>query len=143
MSAPCGADAVDLIRGAFLFKANAHRDARGELVAFEQGSNLEFALRRVYYINVGSSAVIRAEHACSAEQVIIALAGAVTVDMDNGIEKRSLSLFPGEKALCVRAGVWLRLRSFQTSTILLVAASRAFADTVYFDTPQPNLIEAI
>jgi hypothetical protein len=138
----CEADAVHLIRGASLFTAKTHRDARGELLALEQDSNLGFALQRVYCIRVDSSAAIRAEHACSAQQVIVALAGAVTIDLDNGNDRNTLRLMPGGSALRIQAGIWLRLRGFLKGTILLISASRTYADTAYYDKPQPELIAA-
>jgi dTDP-4-dehydrorhamnose 3,5-epimerase len=113
---------------------------RGDLLALEQGSNLEFALQRVYCIGVDSAAVIRAEHACSARQVIIAMTGAVIIDLDNGHERSTLRLIPSGSALSIQAGMWLRLRGFLKGTVLLVAASRTYADTAYYDKPQPHLI---
>jgi hypothetical protein len=138
--APRGGAAMEPIRGASLFQTKTHVDSRGELTAFDISSNLGFALQRVFFIHVEHLHTIRAEHACSAEQVIIVLTGAVTIDIDNGHEQRIVRLSQGRSALWLSAGVWLRLREFLKGTVLSVAASACYADTVYFDRPQPDLI---
>ena len=140
--APRGTAAVESIRGVKLFQTKTHVDARGELTALDINSNLGFALRRVFFIRVEHVNTVRAEHACSAQQVIIALTGGVTVDVANGREQRSVRLVQGGRALWISAGVWLRLREFLSGTVLSVAASVSYADTVYFDGPQPDLVSA-
>jgi WxcM-like, C-terminal len=140
--APRGTVAVESIRGAKLFQTKTHVDSRGELTALDINSNLGFELQRVFFIRVEKTNTIRAEHACSAEQVIIALTGGVTVDIANGHEQRSVRLVQGGRALWLSAGVWLRLREFLSGTVLSVAASVDYADTVYFDRPQPDLVSA-
>lgn len=137
-----GASVMVPIRGANLFQTTTHIDSRGELTAFEGDSNLGFALRRVFFIRVDLPNTIRAEHACSSAQVIMVLSGAVSVDLDNGRERRTLRLVQGRRVLWLSAGMWLRLRDFLSGTVLSVAASRTYADTVYFDAPQPDLISA-
>jgi hypothetical protein len=139
---PCGTTVVESIRGAKLFQTKTHVDSRGELTALDINSNLGFALRRVFFIRVEHVNTVRAEHACSAKQVIIALTGGVTVDVANGHEQRSVRLVQGGRALWISAGVWLRLRDFLSGTVLSVAASVSYADTVYFDRPQPDLVSA-
>ena len=139
---PRGTVCVEPLRGASLFETKMHADSRGELTAFDIGSNLGFELRRVFFIRVEHADAIRAEHACSAEQVIMVLSGAVTVDIANGHEQRTVRLVQGRQALWLSAGVWLRLREFSSGTVLSVAASSSYADTVYFDSPEPDLISA-
>jgi dTDP-4-dehydrorhamnose 3,5-epimerase-like enzyme len=130
------------IRGAKLFQMKTHVDSRGELTALDMHSNLGFALQRVFYIRVELPTTIRGEHACSADQVIVALTGGVTIDVANGQEQRSVRLVQGGCALWLSAGVWLRLRDFLSGTVLSVAASAIYAHTRYFDRPQPDLVSA-
>jgi hypothetical protein len=137
-----GTAAVLPIRGASLFQTITHVDSRGELTALDSGSNLGFSLQRVFFIRVDLPSTIRAEHACSAQQVIMVQSGAVSVDIENGRERRTLRLVQGRRALWLSAGMWLRMRDFLAGTVLSVAASQTYADTVYFDAPQPELISA-
>ena len=133
---------IEPIRGARLFQTTTHLDSRGELTALDQDSNLGFELQRVFFIRVNATNVVRAEHSCSAKQMIVVLAGAVTIDLDSGHEQHTLRLAQGGRALWLSSGVWLRLRNFSGDTLLLVAASTIFADTIYYNSPQPDLISA-
>jgi WxcM-like, C-terminal len=128
------------IAGVEVYPLKAHRGTGGELTALEEDCNLGFPLRRVFYIRADSAKTVRAEHASSAEMVLIALAGAVTVDVDNGSQKEAVRLDDGSYALSIRPGVWVRLRGFAPGTLLLVASSRLYAETHHYDTPQPALI---
>jgi hypothetical protein len=132
---------VPFIRGVTVFSVQAHQDERGELAVLEAGSNLEFTLKRAFYIKVESSHVTRAEHACSCKQVMIALIGGVTIDIDNGTEQQSVTL-AGDQAVCIQPGIWLRLRDFIPGTVILVAANQLYAETTYYDRPQTHLIHA-
>jgi hypothetical protein len=69
--------------------------------------------------------------------------GAVDVDLDNGQEQASMRLWRSDQALCIHAGVWLRLRNFVDEAIVLVTASRLYAESVYFDHPNPELLKLI
>jgi hypothetical protein len=128
------------ISGVELRRVKTHRDARGELAAFESGDELGFELRRVFYIRANPVDAVRAEHAVSADELIVVLAGGVTVDLDNGVERQTLCLGDIGCALLVRAGVWLRLRNFEPATVLMVLASLSYGETRYFERPQPALL---
>ncbi|MDR3711049.1 MAG: FdtA/QdtA family cupin domain-containing protein [Capsulimonadaceae bacterium] len=136
-------DAVRLtpcIQGVTLLPMKSHSDGRGELGILESGTDLGFDIKRVFYVKVDHAGVIRAEHANSASEVIVVLAGAVTIDLDNGRERQTLTLIDATKAVRIQAGVWLRLRDFSPCTLLLVVCSHAYADTITYGTPQPALL---
>lgn len=129
-------DGVDLLTHAI------HEDERGSLVVLEGTEGLPFAPRRFFYITVPDPSSIRAGHAGSSEELIIAVTGAVTVELDNGTQQVSLRLADSNKALWVRPGVWLRLKKFAPGTVLLVVASLIYAETRHYDQPQPRLMQA-
>jgi hypothetical protein len=128
------------MQGVEIYPLKAHREPGGELTALEEDCNLGFPLRRVFYIKADSAEAVRAEHASSAEMVLIALVGAVTVEVDNGSQQEAFRLEDGSHALSIRPGVWVRLREFTVGTLLLVASSRLYAETRHYNTPQPHLI---
>jgi hypothetical protein len=130
------------VRGVHLIDLDRHTDSRGSLVAFGSDSPIPFEPKNVYFLLDCPSRAARAEHATSNDSVIIALNGAVTVDLDNGTEQRSERLTSPDKALVIRAGVWLRLREFSPETRLVVLSSRPFGDTKYFDGPEPAVLSA-
>jgi dTDP-4-dehydrorhamnose 3,5-epimerase-like enzyme len=128
------------VKGVWLLPVPIFRDDRGELGVLEASTQLGFEIRRVFFIKVDHANVVRAEHAVSCTQAIIVLSGAVTVDLDDGSERWAVSLDNPAKVLIVEAGVWRRLRDFAPQTIVMMAASLSYADTVNYDVPRPELI---
>jgi dTDP-4-dehydrorhamnose 3,5-epimerase-like enzyme len=129
--------------GTKIVKLPTHADSRGCLIALDRDQSLPFEVRRVFCMSRASPKTIRGEHATSAHLALVALQGLVEVDLDNGRKHASTCLARTDEALCVHAGVWLRLRSFSSEAIVLVAASQLYANVVYFDRPQPELLKSI
>jgi len=127
-------------RGAEIIELKVHRDERGDLFAIEDGWNLQFPLRRFFCIRVGDGDVARAAHACSCHELVVALTGAVTVDLDNGSECELVRLSADDRALWIQPGVWRRFRDFVPGTMLVAAASLPYSATRNWDSPQPQLI---
>ena len=124
-----------IIEGVERQRLNVFFDTRVELGVLENGTNLDFGIKRVFYIKVDNVDAIRAGHACSAAETIVAIAGSVTVDVDNGRESASEVVTAGVFNLYIKGGVWRRLRAFAPGTVLMVAASQLYAETVYSDAP--------
>ncbi|MCE9630405.1 MAG: FdtA/QdtA family cupin domain-containing protein [Planctomycetia bacterium] len=131
------------MRGVELIPLVGHVDQRGVLHAFESGSSLPFELARIFTLQGCPPDAVRACHAVTAHQAIVALTGGATADIDNGSERQTVRLEHAAEALLLWPGVWLRLRLFSAGTVLLVASSQRFADVHYFDTPQPHLFEPL
>jgi hypothetical protein len=124
------------IRKVRLLNLVCNEDDRGSLVAIEEQDNLPFSPKRIFFISVHNPSSVRAGHASSSEELIVAVNGAVTIDLDNGEQQMSLRLEEKNKALWLRPGVWLKLKEFTPGTILLVAASLLFSETQHFEQPQ-------
>jgi len=118
-----------LIRGAKLLDLVCNEDDRGSLVVIEEQDSLPFIPKRIFFITVHTSSSVRAAHSSSCEELIVAVNGAVTIDLDNGEQQMSLRLEEKNKALWLRPGVWLKLTEFTSGTIILVAASLLFSET--------------
>jgi len=131
-----------MIRGVEIRDLSVFNDGRGDLVAIENGANLPFPLRRVFYMAVDDPKIVRAQHATSADLFLSPISGSVTVAVDNGEERASIRLRTRARAIWTRPGVYIVLRDFAPQTVLMVCASTHFEDTCYFQTPQPHLIEA-
>lgn len=123
------------IAGITLSNYVMHQDDRGTLGVLESGSGVSFAIKRVFYIKPTSTATVRAEHAVSATQALVALSGSVTVDVDNGSEQQTIMLHPDQSVLTIMPGVWLRLRDCAPDSIVLVISSLAYAETAYSSVP--------
>jgi hypothetical protein len=129
-----------LIKGVRLIAGNDYKDGRGRLTAFEYPGGIPFVVRRAFTLRDCPGEEARAEHSNSSDQLVIILAGSLTIDLDNGEEKSVVSLRDGNQALLIRAGVWLRMRDFAQGTIVLVLSPTSYSKNRQFPTPQPDLM---
>lgn len=125
----------EVIEGVALLPQIVHSDARGNLVSFEEFGNVPFFPKRVFVITVDRLGPDRGGHANSCDELISVIDGAVTVEIDNGVERRAVRLDGYHEALWIRAGVMIALREFEPGTALLVCASERYEDTRHFDKP--------
>jgi WxcM-like protein len=126
------------VRGVRLVHLDRISDARGSLLPF---GSTPFDVKNVFFIRDCPPDAIRAEHATSCEEVIVALSSTVTIDLDNGTEQELLRLTSPEEALVIAPGVWVRLREFTEDTALVVLSSEAHAEVERFDRPNPALLD--
>jgi dTDP-4-dehydrorhamnose 3,5-epimerase-like enzyme len=131
------------VHGTWLVTVPRHADERGFLIALDRDQSLPFEVRRVYCIYPGAPDAVRGEHATSAHCALVALQGSVEIDLDNGREQGSVRLSRTDQALCIHAGVWLRVRDLSPSAIVLVAASRPFAESVYYHGPHREFLRGL
>lgn len=125
---------IGIIEGAHWVDLSRHGDARGLLTVFDP-DDLPFPLARYFIIEAGPGQV-RAQHASSAHELFAIIRGSVTCDLDNGSERQTVVLAPGERGIWVEPGVWVRLHAFAEDTIMGVAASLRYRDTSQW--PVPN-----
>ena len=70
-----------------------HGDARGMLVALEEFNDIPFAIKRVYYMYDTQKDIHRGLHAHkNLQQILICIHGSCKVLLDNGSEKKIVSL---------------------------------------------------
>jgi hypothetical protein len=131
---------MELIRGVELLQHEVFRDEGGELVAFEQFTNLPFPSKRVFFITISSPDRVRGGHANSCHELLVAVSGSVTVEVDNGTQCADVCLDANDKGLWVKPGVLVRLRGSVPQAIVLAFASACYAETRHFGRPQPHLI---
>lgn len=128
--------------GVMLIELPKYSDPRGNLVALEEGKLLPFEIRRLFFMWGIPASSVRAEDAISCHEALIALQGGVTLDLDNGEEQTSIRLSRPDQALCMHAGVWVRMRDFSADAIILAAASNKHGDTKRFRAAQPQLLRS-
>ena len=116
-----------------------HQDGRGSLLALDALQSLPFELKRCFFIWGCPAEASRAGHSVSAPMAMVALRGRVTIDLDTGSERMTLDLTEPDRLVCIEAGVWLRMRNFSAEALISIATSSYYADTRYFDLPQPDL----
>lgn len=70
-----------------------HGDDRGMLVALEEYNDIPFEIKRVYYMYDTKEGVTRGYHAHkSLKQILICIHGSCKIRLDNGREKKIVSL---------------------------------------------------
>ena len=128
---------LERFEGVTSHSVSVHRDHRGALTVFEQGSNLPFDLRRVYIISEANPETARGSQSVSADRVFYVIFGEASLDFDNGHRKLSVRVDRGDVVLRVKPGVWLKLRDLSPEAVVLVFASQRYEHTTAH--PEPHL----
>lgn len=107
-------------------------DDRGSL-SFVEPPLLPFEIRRVYYIYDTPATVVRGAHGHrQLEQLMVAVAGSLEVEVDDGVEKRVFRLSKPNQGLYVGPMIWRTLGNFESGTVCVVLASQRFDESDYF-----------
>jgi hypothetical protein len=109
------------------------RDHRGSLTVLEPGPVLPFEIRRTYYLYDTPPDAERGGHAHRRlEQLFIALAGAVDVELDDGSSAQVYRLDRPDVGLYIGPMIWRVLRHFEPGTVCMVLASERYDESDYF-----------
>ena len=104
----------------------------GNITVVENGDNIPFEVKRVYYLYDVPGGEERGGHAhYELEQYIIAASGAFDVVLDDGVNKRRFSLNRPNFALHIVPGLWRELDNFSSGSISMVLASHVFDEKDY------------
>jgi hypothetical protein len=91
-----------------------------------------FDIRRVYFIRDVPPGAGRGGHCHRAlHQVYIAATGAVSVDIDDGRDRRAVRLDRPDRGLLLTPGIWRELSDFTADACLLVLASEPYQEEDY------------
>lgn len=108
------------------------KSSEGNLVVLENGVNLPFDIRRIYYLYDVPFGSERGGHAHrELQQYIVALSGSFTVIVDDGIERKEIFMNNPSEALFLREGIWREINNFSSGSICLVLASKEFSEADY------------
>lgn len=106
-------------------------DERGALT-FAQVDNIPFAIQRCYWlydIHAGATRAGHAHHKMS--ELLIALSGSFTVDLDDGHHNQSWHLFLPYCALYVPSMLWRTIRGFSSGAVCLALADAPYDEQDY------------
>lgn len=107
-------------------------DVRGNLSFLQEGDQIPFAVRRVYWIYDVPGGEIRGSHAFKrTEEVIIALSGSFEVALSDGRVEKIFPLKRSYMGLYVPQMLWRTLRDFSTNSVALILASTPYDETDY------------
>ncbi|MEA3143506.1 MAG: hypothetical protein QOG31_830 [Thermoplasmata archaeon] len=107
-------------------------DERGYLTFLEGERQVPFAIRRVYTLYGVAPGYDRGHHAHRAcRQVLLPVAGACTVVLDDGKRKRRVRAdWPGTGIL-IEPMVWHTLEEFAPGTVCVILASHPYDEADY------------
>ena len=102
-------------------------DLRGNLSVIEELKDIPFKIERTYWIYDVPGGEIRGGHAYKENQeFIVALSGSFDVVLDDGIEKKTISLNRSYNGLYVPKGMWREMNNFSTNSLALVLSSTKY-----------------
>lgn len=109
-----------------------HGDERGQLVAVEEGKDIPFVVKRVYYIYDTLAGVRRGFHAHkNLEQILICVHGSCKVLLDDGTQKETVTLDKPYEGLYIANNIWREMYDFSPDAVLLVLASSLYEEADY------------
>ena len=108
-----------------------HNDA-GNITVVENGNNIPFEVKRVYYLYDVPGGEARGGHAhYELEQFIIAASGSFDVILNDGKNRKRVTLNRPNLALHIVPGLWRELDNFSSGSISLVLASHEYDENDY------------
>ena len=109
-----------------------HSDRKGNLSVVQNGNDVPFDVKRVYYLYDVPGGESRGSHAHKElSQLIVAVSGAFRVTLDDGTAKRSFVLNRPYQGLCVKPGIWRDLDDFSSGAVCMVLASEVYKEEDY------------
>lgn len=107
-------------------------DRRGNITAINNGLEIPFDTKRVFYlydIPGGESRGAHAHKEC--HQFLVAVSGAFEVLLDDGLTKRQVQLNSPTIGLHIPPGIWASEVNFSSGSICLVMASMEYSEEDY------------
>jgi dTDP-4-dehydrorhamnose 3,5-epimerase-like enzyme len=115
-----------------LYQLQARGDDRGALIAIEEGKNVPFEIKRVYYLFNTGEDVCRGHHAHrSLKQLAIAVRGSCRFRLDDGREKIDIRLDNPCQALLIDSFIWREMYDFSPDCVLMVLADQLYDESDY------------
>ena len=107
-------------------------DTRGYLSVVENGLDIPFDIKRVFYIYGSDKDVIRGRHAnYNTEFVLINVAGTSKVKVDDGTNQKVFDLDRPHIGIYLPKLVWKDMYDFSEDSVLLVLSNEAYDPNEY------------
>ncbi len=104
----------------------------GNITIIEGEQIIPFDVKRIYYLYDIPGGESRGGHAhIGLTQLIVAASGAFDVLLDDGINKKIVTLNRPDYGLLVVPGIWRELMEFSSGSICLVLASHKYDESDY------------
>lgn len=111
---------------------NKVHNRAGNLTVVEGQKNFPFDIRRVYYLYDIPGGETRGGHAHKELfQLIVAASGSFDVLLDDGQNKKVVTLNRPDYGLLIVPGIWRELLEFSSGAVCLSLASNKYSETDY------------
>lgn len=105
----------------------------GNLTFVEGQKHVPFPIARIYYLYDVPGGAIRGGHAHrSLQQLLIAISGSFEVLLDDGREKKTVTLNRSYAGLLLTPMIWRELVNFSSGSVCMVLASQVYDESDYF-----------
>ena len=106
-------------------------DPRGNLAVIEK-ETLPYKVARVYYLYDVPSDAYRGGHSHKeCMEFLVALSGSFEVILDDGKNKKRVTLNKPNKGVLIPTGMWRELENFSSGAVCLVLASHVYEEEDY------------
>jgi hypothetical protein len=117
---------------ASLIELNKNHNLQGNITSVNNGIEVPFNIKRVYYLYDIPGGEERGAHAHKdLEQLIIAASGSFDLVLDDGKTKRTFHLNRPYLGVYMPPGLWRELNNFSSGSICLVLASHEYDEGDY------------
>lgn len=107
-------------------------DEKGNITVLQNGDNIPFDIKRIYYLYDIPMGAERGGHAhYNLQQYVIAASGCFSFVLDDGENKKEIFLNHPNKALYIKPGIWREMKDFSSGAICLVLASLEYSEADY------------
>jgi len=112
---------------------NKIHNRAGNITIVEGHKNVPFDVRRIYYLYDIPGGAARGGHAHKElYQLIVAASGSFNVLLDDGQNKKVVTLNRPDYGIMVVPGIWRELMEYSSSAICMVLASHNYDENEYF-----------
>lgn len=104
----------------------------GSLSFFESNKDIDFEIKRIYYIHSVPNGTKRGGHAHKKlSQILFCPYGKIRIVLDDGQEKEEVLLDKPSRGLIVKSGIWREMIWEEENSVLCVAASEYYTAEDY------------
>ena len=108
----------------------AHQN--GNLTVVENGNDIPFDVKRIYYLYDVPGGSSRGGHAHkNLYQLLVAIGGSFNVNIDDGTNKKTFQLNHPYEGLLITPGIWRTIDNFSSGSVCLVLASECYTESDY------------
>lgn len=115
-----------------IIEFNKIKNRAGNISPIESFVNIPFVIERVFYLYDIPGGEERGAHAHKeCHQVLIAASGSFDIELDDGVNNRTVTLNRPYFGLHIPPGIWASEKCFSSGAICLVLASHKYNESDY------------